>query len=91
MTTPGFDLIFGSNTLKQQGIVIDFWMREITLDEISLLMRDTKKLTTKDQVEKSWIMNNSIYKDMPNKLQSTLEAMKHFILILDAKYKMVDH
>ena len=35
MSKPGFDLILGSNTLKELGIVLDFWTREITLDDIS--------------------------------------------------------
>ena len=43
---PGFDLILGSNTLKQLGIVLDFWTKEITLDEISLPMRDINNLNT---------------------------------------------
>ena len=40
LTKPGFDLILGSNTLKELGIVLDFRTREITLDDISLPMRD---------------------------------------------------
>ena len=58
---PGFDLILGSNTMKELGIVLDIWTKEITLDEISLPMRDINKLTTKAQIEKSWSLNNSIY------------------------------
>ena len=30
---PGFDLILGSNTMKELGIVLDFRTKEITLDE----------------------------------------------------------
>jgi hypothetical protein len=44
MTTPGFDLILGGNTLKELRIVLDFWTKEITLDMISLPMRDINKL-----------------------------------------------
>ena len=32
ITKPGFDLILGSITLKELGIVLDFWTKEITLD-----------------------------------------------------------
>ena len=43
LTKPGFDLILGSNTLKELGIVLDFRTREITLDDVSLSMRDINK------------------------------------------------
>ena len=52
---PGFDLILGSNTMKELGIVLDFWTKEITLDEISLPMKDITKLTTIAQIENSWL------------------------------------
>jgi len=44
MTKPGFDLILGSNTLKELGIVLDFWTKEITLDDITLPMRERELL-----------------------------------------------
>ena len=50
----GFDLILGSNTKKELGIVLDFWTKEITLDEISLPMRDINKLSTRAQIERSF-------------------------------------
>ena len=53
MKEPGFDLILGSITMKELGIVLDFWTKEITLDDISLPMRDIKKLNTQAQIEKS--------------------------------------
>eukprot|EP00804_Cyclotella_cryptica_P001001 CCRYP_012345-RA/>CCRYP_012345-RA protein AED:0.44 eAED:0.44 QI:0/-1/0/1/-1/1/1/0/179 len=61
MTKPGFDLILGSNTLKELGSVLDFWTKEITLDDISLQMRDIIKLETREAAEGAWAMNNSIY------------------------------
>ena len=76
MTTPRFDLIFGRNTLKEQGIVLEFWTKEITLEEILLPMRDISKSLTKAQIEKSWTMSNNIYQNMSKTPQSTLEAMK---------------
>ncbi len=51
---PGFDLILWGNTMKELGIVLDFLTKEITLDEISLPMRDINKLSTRAQIEKSW-------------------------------------
>ncbi len=85
MDKPGFDLILGSNTMKELGIVIDFWTKEITLDEISLPMRDINKLTIRAQIERSWSLNNSIYQEKTKEPQSTLVATKHLIQIIDAK------
>eukprot|EP00804_Cyclotella_cryptica_P029391 CCRYP_013329-RA/>CCRYP_013329-RA protein AED:0.14 eAED:0.20 QI:0/0/0/1/0.5/0.33/3/0/844 len=85
MTKPGFYLILGSN-----GIVLDFWTKEITVDDISLPMRDINKLKTRATIERAWTMNNSIYQDTSKEPQSTLEATKHLIHILDAKYEKAD-
>eukprot|EP00804_Cyclotella_cryptica_P017417 CCRYP_016643-RA/>CCRYP_016643-RA protein AED:0.05 eAED:0.05 QI:1387/-1/1/1/-1/1/1/282/1119 len=90
MTKPGFDLILGSNTLKELGIVLDFRTKEITADDISLPMRDINKLKTRATVEKAWTMNNSIYQETSKELQSALEATKRLIKILDAKYEKAD-
>ncbi len=60
LNKPGFDLIIGSNTLKELGIVLDFRTREIILDDLSLPMRDINKLKTRATVERAWTMNNSI-------------------------------
>ncbi len=53
MDKPGFDFILGSNTMKELGIVLDFQTKEITLDEISLPMRDINKFSTRAQIEMS--------------------------------------
>ena len=58
---PGFDLILGSNTMKELGIVLDCRTNEITLDEISRPMRGINKLNTQAQIKKSWSLNNSIH------------------------------
>ncbi len=90
MDKPGFDLILGSNTMKELGIVLDFWTKERTLDEISLPMRDINKLNTQAQIEKSWLLNNSIYQENTKEPQITVEATKRLIQILDTKYKKAD-
>ena len=90
MTKPGFDFIFDSNTMKELGIVLDFWTKEITPDDISLSMRDINKLNTQAQIEKSWMMNNSIYQETSKEPQSTLEATKRLIQILDTNYENAD-
>ena len=43
MIKQGFDLILGSNIMKELGIVLDFPTQEITLKEISQAIRDTNK------------------------------------------------
>jgi hypothetical protein len=72
MTKPGFDLILGCNTMKDLGIVLDFWTKEITLDEISMPMRDIKNLRTRTAADKAWTVNNSIY-------QSTKREHNHIM------------
>ena len=60
------------------------------LDENSLPMRDINELNTHSQTLKSCIVNNRIYQNMSKEPQSTLEATKHLIQILDAKYEKAD-
>ena len=67
---PGFDIILGSNTMKELGIVLDFWIKEITLDEISLPMRDINKLSIRAQIERSWSLNNSNFRKTPKNLRA---------------------
>ena len=40
MSKPGFDLILGTHTLKELGLVLNFQTKEIDSDEIILPMRD---------------------------------------------------
>ena len=76
--------------MKELGIVLDFWTKEITLDEISLSMRDINKLSTRAQIERFWLLNNCIFQENTKEHQSTLEATKRLIQILDAKYEKAD-
>jgi hypothetical protein len=87
MNEPGLDLILGCNTMKELGIVLDFRTKEITIDEISLPMRDIKNLKTRAAVNKAWTVNNSIYQSLSNDPQNTLETTKCLIEILDAQYE----
>jgi hypothetical protein len=64
MTRRGFDLTLGIYTPKELGIVLDFWIKEITLNVISLQMRDINKLETRATVKRTWTMNNNIYPSM---------------------------
>ena len=58
ISKPGFDLILGCKTIKELGVVRT---KEITLDEISLPMRDIKNLRTRAAANKARTANNSIY------------------------------
>ena len=71
--------------MKELGFVLDFWTKEKTIDEISLAMRDIRNLRTRAAADKAWTMNNKIYQSTSKKPQSTLEATKCHIKILDAK------
>ncbi len=74
MKTPGFDLILVSKTLQELGIVLDFWTKEITVEGISLRIRDIKKLNTSSATKRAWTINNSIYQDISREPASGLEA-----------------
>ena len=50
-------------------------------------MRDINNLRTRAAADKAWTVNNSIYQSTSKEPQSTLEATKCLIEILDAKYK----
>jgi hypothetical protein len=87
MGEPGFDLILGTNTLKELGIVLKFWTKEIDIDEIIFPMRDITKLSTRSKIEWAWMANNSLVTHEP---KSTLEATQLAVKILDAKDEKAD-
>jgi hypothetical protein len=64
MTKPGLDQVLGPNTLKELCIVLDFQTKQITLDDISLPLRDIEKLKTRVTRERAWAMKSSIYQSM---------------------------
>ena len=80
---PGFDLILGTNTLKELGIVLNFRTKEIDIDEIILPMSNIKKLSTRSKIDRAWIAINTVAKNEP---KSTLDETTRMIKILDAKY-----
>ncbi len=85
MTKPVFDFILGCKTMKELGIVLDFRSKEITIDQIILPMRDINSLKT-SRMDKAWAVNNS----MAHEPQSTQEATRRVVNILDAKYEKAD-
>ncbi len=87
MSKPGFDLILGTNTLKELGIVLNFRTKGIDIDEIILPMRDISKLSTRAKIERAWMANNNV---MIHEPKSTLEATQGVVKILDARYERAD-
>ena len=83
-----FDLILGAESLEKLGIVLDFQTKEMTIDKITLPMRNVTSLSTKSKMYKAWKMNNSLR--MENEPVSTLEATRRCVKILDANYKKAD-
>ena len=77
MSKTGFDLILGTNTLKELGIVLNFWTKEIDIDEIILPMKDNSELSTRAKIERVWMANNSV---MIHEPKSTLKPHSAKIL-----------
>lgn len=77
-----FDLIIGSHTMKELGIVLDFKTSNITIDEIQLPMRKLKDLQTRQA-------RNAIINEATEPL-STAGATKRVTKILDAKYEQAN-
>ena len=71
MTKSVYDLILGCRTMKELGVVLDFRIKQITIDEIILPMRNINSLTT-SKMERAWTVNNS----MAHETQSMHKATK---------------
>ncbi len=82
---PQYDLILGTKTMKELGIVLDFKAKMLTIDEIILPMRNINHLQSASTlcVLK---LNHSLVVEP----QSTQEATKHATQILEAKYNKAD-
>ena len=85
MTKPVYDLILGCDTMKELGIVLDFWTKQITIDEIIFPTRNINSLAN-TKIERAWAVNNS----MAHEPVSTKNATQWVVEILDANYEKVD-
>ena len=79
--TPQFDLILGTQTMQELGIILDFKQKFITIDEICLPMRKLKELKKPNIVYQ-------MYKNTEPK--STAEMTDRAVRILDANYEKAD-
>ena len=86
MTKPVFDLILGTRTLNELGIILDFKHKVITLDEIELPMRSIQELPKSKR--KALALSNSLAKS--KEPRSIEEATRRVVHILDANYKKAD-
>jgi len=86
MTKPVFDLILGTRTLNELGIILDFKHKVITLDEIELPMRSIQELPKSKR--KALALSNSLAKSIEPR--SIEEATRRVVHILDANYKKAD-
>ncbi len=82
---PQYDLILGTETMKELGTVLDFKAKTITIDEIILPIRNINHLPGANMLHVLKI-NNSL----AMKSQSTQDATRCATQILDAKYKKAD-
>ena len=80
---PMFDLILGTRTMDELGIILDFKNKMITIDEIELPMQSIEQLPTSRH--KALALTNSLASCKEPK--STEEATKRVVRILDANYK----
>ena len=78
---PKFDLIIGTKSMKELGIVLDFGREMIMIDQIDLPMRSLTDLQKPNVVYQ-------IYKN--TEPLSTADLTKRAVCILDAKYEKAD-
>ena len=77
-----FDLILGTQTMDELGIILDFKNRMITIDEIELPMQSLKDMPKSNH--KALALTNSLASCKEPK--STEEATNRVVQILDANY-----
>ena len=80
---PAFDLIIGTKTMTELGIILDFKHRMITIDEIKLPMRNIEDLPASNKKALSYNTR------LANKYEpkSTELATQRVVKILDANYE----
>jgi hypothetical protein len=83
---PLYGLISGKQTLHDIGAVLDFKEKTITIDDILLPMRSINNLQLKSSVSRALKLNSS-YAQEP---ESTRNATKEVVEIMDAKYDKAD-
>ena len=80
---PAFNIIIGTKTMNDLGIILDFKSKIVTVDDIELPMRSIERLPTSNK--KALNFNNSVARNIEPK--STEFATQRIVTILDAKYE----
>jgi hypothetical protein len=83
---PLYNLIIGKQTLHDIGAMLDFKERTITIDDILLPMRNINNLQLKPSISRVLKLNFSFAQEP----ESTRNATRHVVEILDAKYDKAD-
>ncbi len=83
---PLYDLILGKQTLHDLGVVLDFKIKTIIIDEILLPMRNINNLQLKPSILRALKLNTCFSQEPA----STRGATKRLVEILDAKYVKAD-
>jgi hypothetical protein len=78
---PQYDLILGTETMKELGVVLDFKAKKITIDEIILPIRNINHLQGASRLHAAKL-NNSLAME-PKRTQDDTKCATR---ILDAKY-----
>ena len=78
-----FDLIIGTNTMNELGIILDFSEKMITIDSIKLPMRSIENLPKSNK--EALDFNTTLARSVEPK--STELATQRIVKILDAKYE----
>jgi hypothetical protein len=84
-TRPEYDLILGTVSMKELGIILNFRDKMITIDEIILPMRNINNLQD-SSILRALMHSHSLAMEP----QSTQDATKRVTWILDAKYSKAD-
>jgi hypothetical protein len=82
---PQYDLILGTATTKELGIVLDFKAKMITIDEVKLPMQNINYLQGASTL---WVLK--LNHSLAIEPHSTQDATKCVTWILDTKYKKAD-
>ncbi len=82
---PQYDLILGTETMKELGAMLDFKAKMITLDEFILPMRNINHLQGASMLRALKLINS-----LAMELYNTLDATKCAMRIQDTKYKKAD-
>jgi hypothetical protein len=78
---PLFDLILGTNTMDELGIILNFKQKMLTIDEIELPMTSINDMSA-SKIYKALVLKDC--KAVLKEPKSTEEATQHVVQILDA-------